>query len=457
MSYFSDPDDLKTRLSRDSSIFLMCPRREGCTLTVSLRQKRTDTAENDQNSQSQKGDLVIAALRILVGSTSSDVIPSKIYVEGRPVDLTPGVKKWYSLPLTEEEIALSVRNGLVSVGIGPAFDSSQSPSIDSIEVYAAERQIVDKWLPKSYFSPVGASDLTLVERPRNDCSGDSDSSNGLILSAQALAHLCELVGTSKLIAEGERSFLKQLVQDTALDREKRVNECVEYLLERIEPDTRARKSFYDESILFGCSNALSKSKAVVDESSEAGDGTEDRPNISAKWSSVGFVLQDCLKSATLIARERPMNYLQSMEKIVENHMSSGSIAVDASKLILAGIRNSANCDNLIGGAGGIVDLSLTEMAIELNTDTPHSKQFAKFDVIRGLLESKKIAVVERCCEAVSTFCRTHGGGDQASTDKPDLFTLLQHARLVAYQCDSCALFPMKEIRYTLLEENHDIE
>jgi hypothetical protein len=459
VSYFSDPDDLKTRLSRDSSIFLMCPRREGCTLTVSLRQKRTETAENDEKSQSQKGDLVIAALRILVGSTSSDVIPSKIYVEGRPVDLTPGVKKWYSLPLTEEEIALSVRNGLVSVGIGQAFDSSHSPSVDSIEVYAAERQIVDKWLPKSYLSPASASDLTLAEQrhaPRDDCSGDSDSSNGLILSAQALAHLCELVGTSKLIAEGERGFLKQLVQDTALDREKRVNECVENLLERIEPDTRARKSFYDESILFGCSNALTKSKAVVEESEEVGE-TDDRSNIGAKWSSVGFVLQDCLKSATLIARERPMNYLQSMEKIVENHMSSGSIAVDASKLILAGIRNSANCDNLIGGAGGIVDLSLTEMAIELNTDTPHSKQFAKFDVIRGLLESKKIAVVERCCEAVSTFCRNHGGGDQASTDKPNLFTLLQHARLVAYQCDSCALFPMKEIRYTLLEENHDIE
>jgi hypothetical protein len=34
----------------------------------------------------------------------------------------------------------------------------------------------------------------------------------------------------------------------------------------LEPDSRSRKSFYDESIIFGCSKALSRSKEIVNES-----------------------------------------------------------------------------------------------------------------------------------------------------------------------------------------------
>jgi hypothetical protein len=456
----SDPEDLKTRLSRDSSVFLMCPRREGCTLTVSIRQKHIEGGEtsrtNDKKSQSEKGDFVIAALRILVGSTSPDNIPSKIYIEGRPVDITPGVKKWYSLPLTEEEIALSTRNGLVSVGIGQSFDSSNNPLVDSVEVYTAERRMVDDWLPKSYFSPKPLPALGVVKKQSaTDVNVQDDAPNGLILSARALTHLSELLGFGKMMSDAERDFLKQLVQDTALDRDRKVSVCVENLLERLEPDARARKSFYDESILFGCSKALGRSRETVSESETDHSGEKSSP--SAKWNAVRLVLQDCLKSAASIARERPMNYLQSMETIVGNGVSSGSIAVDSSKLILEGFRKSINFEDLIGGAGGIVDLSLTEMAIELNTDSEQSN-FAKFDVIRGLLESQKSTVVEGCCEAVSTFlCRSHGGGEQAGSETPDLFTLLQQSRLVAYKCDSCALFPMKEIRYTLLEELFDIE
>lgn len=158
--YFcSDPEDLKSRLSRDSSSSLICPRRDGCTLTIALRPKSNGTEGTTRaaGSRSQAlslpkaphGDMVIAALRILVGSTSS-YIPSKIYVQGRPVDLTPRVKKWYSLPLTDEEIALSIRNGILSVGIGQAFDSSSNIVVDSVEVYAAERSSIETWLPKSY-------------------------------------------------------------------------------------------------------------------------------------------------------------------------------------------------------------------------------------------------------------------------------------------------------------------
>jgi hypothetical protein len=464
----SDASDLKSRLSRDSSSSFLCSKREGCTLTISLKatlsnsgNQKSPLADSSAHQQIQTppADPVIAALRILVGSTSN-YIPSKIHVQGRPVDLTPRVKKWYCLPLTDEEIALSLRNGFVTVGIGPSFDSSSSIVVDSIEVYATERKTVDAWLPKEYYQRVagGQPELYAAAQLSSNVAVDKGNadSHGLMLSARALTNLCELVGSSKLIAEGERDFLRQLIQDTALDRDKKVSECVHSLLESLEPDSRSRKSFYDESILFGCSRALQNSRDVFDRDSSSSDSDEVVSG-SQKWAAVRVVVQDCLEAASSIARERPLNYLQSMQNIVESKMSSGSIAVDASKLIIEGLLQETHYEDLIGGLGGIVDLSLTEMAIELNTDAPHSKQFAKFDVIRGLLECDKPLVVQKCCEAIASFCRIHGGGERHPNDAPDLFTLLQHARFVAYQCDSCALCPMKDIRYTLLEDDYDIE
>jgi hypothetical protein len=428
-------------------------------LTVSLKPNQSEGVDTnktiDLTPQSHNRDLVIVAIRILVGSTSSDCIPSKIFIQGRPVDLTPGVKKWYSVPLTKEEIAMSIRNGLVSVGIGPSFEASHNPLVDSVEVYAAERETVQEWLPRAYFSTTADTDSTgsIPHHTTGEVGEALGCPNGLILSARALTHVVELLGAGKTSnSDVERSFLKQLVQDTALDRDKRLSECVEGLIERLEPDSRARKSFYDTSILFGCSKVLSG--AYEWEMDADGDDSE---NPTAKWKAVKFLLHDCLKSAAAIARERPMNYLQSVQKIVESKVSAGSIAVDASKMIIEGLRRSVVYEDLITGPGGIVDLALTEMAIDLNADTSHSKNFAKFEVIRCLLESNKPSVVEKCCDAVSAFCRNHVCGEGALNDRPDLFTLLQHARLVAYQCDSCAVMPMKEIRYTLLEEDHDIE
>jgi hypothetical protein len=452
------------------------------------------------NDSEGEADLLIAAIRVLVGS-SSNYIPSKLYVQGRPIDITPRVKKWYSLPLTKEEMALSIRNGFVSIGIGPSFDSTGNCVIDSIEVYGARRSSTKKWLRKAYFSTEhssqsspfmysqhGVSSYTPISTfstatPKKS-SGSSTNrdkvlSDEMLLSVNALTYLCELVGSKKLISEGEREFLRQLVQETALDRDTQVRACVQQLLERLEPDNRSRRSFYDESILYGCSKVLSRTNEVVGElsssmSDDDDEGASGLDTPASKWRAVGLVLRDCLQVASRIARERPMNYLQSMENIVEMDVSSSSIAVDVSNMLLEGLRKSStslHChhqlENLVRDSNGIIDLVLMEMAIEMNTDSPHSKKFANFDLIRGFLDSKDSSLVQRCCDAISTFCRRHGRGSETSSvgginfdssiSAPDLFTLLQHARLVAYQCDSCAFFPMKEIRYTMLEGDHDIE
>jgi hypothetical protein len=113
------------KLSRENDLYLTSPRREGCTLIVSLihEAKSSTFPEHDF----PMGDLppavssphVLAGLRVLVGSTSTDRIPRYLYIEGRQIELTPGIKKWYSIQLTAEEIAISVRNGFIALGIGP--------------------------------------------------------------------------------------------------------------------------------------------------------------------------------------------------------------------------------------------------------------------------------------------------------------------------------------------------
>jgi hypothetical protein len=96
-----------------------------------------------------QNELVIVTLRLLVGTTMTEFIPKYVSVEGRRVWLRPEVKKWYDLPLTAEEIALGLRNGFVSIGIGPSFDSGNNPLVDAIEVYAARRGRISHWLPLS--------------------------------------------------------------------------------------------------------------------------------------------------------------------------------------------------------------------------------------------------------------------------------------------------------------------
>ena len=86
--------------------------------------------------------LVIAAVRILVGSTSTDSTPRSLKVMGKSIEVKRGSKRWYAFHLTAQDIAFSLRNGFVSLEIGQAFDTTCSQIIDAIEVYAIKRETI---------------------------------------------------------------------------------------------------------------------------------------------------------------------------------------------------------------------------------------------------------------------------------------------------------------------------
>lgn len=457
----SDGDDFKTRLSRDSGQSFVCPNRNGCTITVSLCGKEAaDTSSSNalpKDKDSSCGQLVIAAIRILVGSSFGG-IPSRIVIQGRPLDLTPRAKKWYSLPLTKEEIALGVRSGFISVGIERPFDSSSSIVIDAMEVYGMDRESLEQWLPKSYAYPnISTASRPPIALQEQDLDAHQSSEDtNLVHSCQALSNLSEVSGGRRNILSEEREFLRELVEETALDSCIRVRNSVQNLLKNLEPDARSRTSFLDECILSGCARTVSMSRNALEASTmESDDDYLVEKNYQQK--AIGSLIRDSLQAASRIANERPMNYLKTMENAIESDLSSASLAVEASKVLITEFAEVEEYQDMISGPEGIIELSLMELAIELNTDSAHSEQFASFTTIRNFLDLRSADFVKRTCDAISNFCAIHGKAERESNDRYGLFTLIQHARLVAYQCDSCSLFPMKTLRYTLLEGGHDIE
>jgi hypothetical protein len=98
-----DSKAAKRKLSLNSTEYLVCPSRDGCTLTAGLQPKA---------GQAENKDLAIVAVRVLVG-TMPDQIPSEVAIigSGRSMKLKRNMKRWYDFPLTDEEILLVARNG----------------------------------------------------------------------------------------------------------------------------------------------------------------------------------------------------------------------------------------------------------------------------------------------------------------------------------------------------------
>ena len=246
------------------------------------------------------------------------------------------------------------------MGIDPPLDSSENSIVDSIEVYAIERNLIEEWLPTGYISQKKASldNGQTMEKQENEHEHESDEgSEALFLGCQSLLQLSELwadmtkeIGSKTdrdFLSGSDGDFLRQLIQDTAFAPHKALNGIVRSLFTSLVPDARARNSFYDESVLFGWMNALAQAKLFVDQSDSLDKTT---------WDGIRSLLNECLQIVSKISRERPMNYLQSMEKVSEAHWKS--VAVCASRLAMIGAKMSWPCSDILGNPGGVVDLCL---------------------------------------------------------------------------------------------------
>ncbi|XP_027153889.1 auxin transport protein BIG [Coffea eugenioides] len=78
-------------------------------------------------------DTVVVGIRVHVGNTSANHIPSEITIFQRVIKLDEGMRSWYDIPFTVAESLLADEE--FSISIGPTFNGSALPRIDSLEVY----------------------------------------------------------------------------------------------------------------------------------------------------------------------------------------------------------------------------------------------------------------------------------------------------------------------------------
>ncbi|RZC70316.1 hypothetical protein C5167_033447 [Papaver somniferum] len=112
----SDSEGTKQSLASDDG-FLESPSPSGLKITVS----------------NSNPDMVMVGFRLHVGNTSSNHIPSEITIFQRVIKLEEGMRSWYDIPMSIAESLLADEEFTISVG--PTFNASTLPRIDSLEVY----------------------------------------------------------------------------------------------------------------------------------------------------------------------------------------------------------------------------------------------------------------------------------------------------------------------------------
>ncbi|PIA63273.1 hypothetical protein AQUCO_00200948v1 [Aquilegia coerulea] len=85
------------------------------------------------NVSNSNPDIVMVGFRLHVGNTSANHIPSEITIFQRVIKLDEGMRSWYDIPFTIAESLLADEE--FTICVGPTFNGSTLPRIDSLEVY----------------------------------------------------------------------------------------------------------------------------------------------------------------------------------------------------------------------------------------------------------------------------------------------------------------------------------
>ena len=418
-------------------------------------QKSKICRKNDESNRNDKM-LAIVAIRLLIGSTTTDYLPREVTVMGRPLKLAQGVKRWYDMPLTDEEIMLGIRSGFVCVSIGASFDKSNNPIIDAVEVYCKKREDLR-------FLPHFTSRLNKKNKKNNIIFKQSSQSpisleedicrKTLSLSMLNVTHLSQIVGESIDHSQVNRTTLKRLVQVTALDYNGQgdVRENVLALLKEVESDPNCRQVLLDEGTLHGVADTLKDVRASLNMMAELSNDSNEKSSkrISSENSytnrmqfyvEIFTTIDHCLEASLEICKQRPENYYDSIMKIVSSSSLDASIAVTV-KEILDMCKYKG--EKMIDTSSLLVELTIREMYIDCQSldKKMSSVKFAGFELFADILSSDH-DVVERCCAKIAEVM-----GEVNEMISPN-------TQPIAYKCDICDTLPITGTRYTL-EGDHD--
>ena len=355
-------------------------------------------------------NLIIGGLRLLFGKTSPSCVPRRVYIGGRPLNLEHGVKRWYSVVLTADEIALALRNGFVTITVTQSVDPTSHPILDAVDVFCVTRSAVQNWLPQKLLylhssAIVPYTSATARTGPR-------------LSSVKILAALHRMLQPSSVLT-GHSKFqvLHELVARTCLCSHRTVTE-VEDFVRLIEPENC--EQLLDNARLVGCVEFLSNCPG------EACSST-------ARYFWRENSILDCLRLASSIAKKRPMNYTPSLDGT-----STSSIASLASIPLTQSLALTLDFKMLVCT---FVELCLLEMAVAGSIGHDQSKRgsMGSFAPLRTLLTQRSDAIVKMACDAISRFCTTYSSPDFLG----DNYDFFHSSRLMTFACDSCQLTPIR--------------
>jgi hypothetical protein len=262
--------------------------------------------------------------------------------------LLDSTKRWYSFPLSAQEIALAVRSGFVMVEVEASADSISYPVIDAVEVYASERRDIENLLPWTLQSLVPSSN----SMPDEAAFVRKSSQESFRLCLLALSTLKNMLAGVKH-NRTERAFIKQLIQDTFTSAETEIQVAVEKIVSSVEHDADARQAFHDKAVLSGCAVFLKECQTRFE---AIRNGTQSY-KFHKLWHFCTPHLRACILTASKIARMRPFNYLKAAD---ESSNVLGSIAADAGILIAEAL---ATCISSSGLIADYVELALLETKV----------------------------------------------------------------------------------------------
>lgn len=415
-----DPNTIKRKLSLNNTDCVVCPSREGCTLTASLR-------------MTGEPSLAIVAVRLLVGSMP-DLVPREVIVmgSGRSIKLMKNMKRWYDFHLTDEEILLSMRNGFVTIWISSCHDSSSASIIDSVEVYARARADL----------PITSERIHTAEEEPPNHRMQSDSI--LVSCIQSMTYLTQITGQSNvgsLSAESEETICR-IIQQTALESPENgtLREQVIEFLSEAEADVEKRTIFIDGATMRGLLSSLqSLGLYLLTQFANIDMITPKQEDVINR--AIDMLVR-ILTSTITIARERPDNYIDVMSSMIAKNLCQVSMALEGKRALDFCLHLKA----MFGAAlrlGRPTQIVSKLMLMEMSSS---KSGFAQFDALAEFLVADSTEITKACCSAISDVI---GYSDVSKSTAITSYEKEQSIMPVMYQCDSCLMFPITGQRYTL--------
>lgn len=429
---------LKKKLGTGTNDYVVGNSKDGCTLTISLRPRQEVTQKSLFVGKDSK-DLVIVAVRVLLGTSTMDYFPTLITVMGRPIKLARQKKRWYDVPLTDEEVLLAARMGFVPIYISCSTGSDQHQIlIDSIEVYAEYRDKLHH-----IFSSQN-DEAIATEGPANISETGSQTNRQLLNSSiTIISHVFQLLGrsSSELSNVGKESLLR-LIQVTALDSpeiEGARNHVVE-LLNELKSEPKERQMLLDEGTLIGICSILNDLEDLVKNQRISTSNYQQHDiNTMTRNARIKVLsrVNDCLAAAIAIIKDRPKDYRFFMENMIASGSAASSVALQC-KFFVDAYQDSTEAFLIVPK---LVEMTMYEVLLE-PCDRSKDDTFASLEFLSNLLRHTNLSVVRTACDTVARFLK-----DLSSP---------QTEKLV-HKCDCCGVIPIKGARFSMDEIGYNID